>query len=90
LFPFYTEAHGSWQGIFWVNNGQKTEITTQPKGTLTPFAEIGFQQGRWKFSLSGEIRKWNESDWVEVDRGIYAFQPETVQKFFSIKIGVNF
>jgi hypothetical protein len=86
LLPFYTEVYGGFKDISWLNNGREVKFSTNPKGVLTPFAEVGVRYKKWAASLSYELRKWEESDRVSLGNGVSAFQPETTQQLFSIKL----
>lgn len=90
LLPFYTEAHGRYAGVFWINGGKETSFEVQPQGVLTPFAEIGIRYKRAAVSLSYELRKWKDSDRVNLGGGVHVFQPETTQSLVSLKIGFSF
>jgi hypothetical protein len=90
LLPFFTEEHGGLRDIPWLNDGREIRFKLSPKGITTPFAEIGLRYKKITCSLSYELRKWEESDRLNIAGGSYIFQPETTQQIFGLKVGVIF
>lgn len=58
LFPFFTSDTVDWKSV-----GVKSLITVQPKGMITPFAEVNYKLSeRWTAGAYFEMWRWAASD----------------------------
>ena len=80
IVPSFSKTYVEKEGVSWLNKGEKTKFTTNPKGEITPFVEIGFRN----VNLFFEMKEWDASDVETLRCGVTHYQPRTVQFIFGI------